>query len=157
MGYRNYLCRIKKLDYVEGKSYFDYEDNIITELYELGKDVDNDLVEGLIVVSSFDEDKDIEFKIIDIESIPKIVSYYAKKHLNFLKSLKDGTSERYNFESYIDSQIRSWSEPRIFIYDDFKGREKLVSSWDYQYEIFDLIRIYKTFNSENNLLIWTGH
>ncbi len=157
MGYRNYLSKINKSDYVEGKSYFDYEDDIITELYELGKDVDRELVEDLIVISDFDNDEETEFKIIDIESIPKIVSYYAKKHLNFLNSLKDGTSERSNPKKYIDDQVRRWSEPRIFIYDDFKGREKLVSSWEYQYEIFDLIRIYKKFDSENNLLIWTGH
>ena len=157
MGYRNYLSRISKSDYVEGKPYFDYKDNILTELYELGKDVDNDLVEGLIVISSFDEDEETEFKIIDIESIPKIVSFYSKKHLKFLNSIKDGTNERSDPKTYIDSQIRMWSEPEIFIYDIYKGRENMVSSWEYQYVIFELINIYKRFDSENNLLIWTGH
>ena len=156
MGYRNYLSKIKKEDFVDCRQLWDYEDGVITELYELGKYVDSEISEGLITIGE-DDSEDGEFSIIDIESIPIIVSHYTEKHLNFLNSLKEGTNLQYSPESYIDNQIREWSEPEIFIYDLYKGREKLVSSWEFQYEIFDLIRIYKTFDVENYYLLWLGY
>lgn len=156
MGYRNYLYKIKKSDYVDGRQEWDYEDGLIEELYELGKYVDSEIRDGLIILSEA-ESVDGEFDVIDIESIPHIISHYSKKQLNFLNSLKDGTSHQYDFESYIDDQIRKWSHPDDFIYDLNKEKENIVNSWEFQYEIFDLIRIYKTFDSEKYYLLWVGY
>ena len=155
MGYRNYLYKINKQNYVEGKLRYDYDDNIVTELYEIGKYVDSKLVEKLIVI--FPSPDDEEFQVIDIESIPEIITYYSNRHLNFLNSLKDGTSEQFTLESYIDSQIRRWSSPKDFIYNVDKNMVSIVNSWEFQYEIFDLLRIYKTFNVEHDYLLWVGH
>ena len=155
MGYRNYLYKINKQNYVEGKLRYDYDDNIVTELYEIGKYVDSKLVEKLIVI--FPSPDDEEFQVIDIESIPEIITYYSNRHLNFLNSLKDGTSEQFTLESYIYSQIRRWSSPKDFIYNVDKNMVSIVNSWEFQYEIFDLLRIYKTFNVEHDYLLWVGH
>ena len=156
MGYRNYLEKISKSDYVEGQSFWDYDDDIIIELHGLGKYIDSELVDDLITISSSD-DGDGEFKIIDIESIPKIVSHYAKKHLDFLKTLDKGITKHFNFESYIKKQIIQWSRPERFVYNIDKNSDKIVRSWEFQYEIFNLIYIYKTFDVEKNFLLWTGY
>ena len=153
MGYRNYISSIKKKDFVDCRQLWDYDDGVITNLYELGKYIDNEVREGLITIGESDSD-DGEFCIIDIESIPVIISHFSKKHINFLNSVKSGESRQFTLESYIDDQIRQWSRPESFIYNINKDYDALVNSWEYQYEIFDLIRIYKTFDVENNYLLW---
>jgi len=156
MGYRNYISMIKKEDFVEGQQWWNYNDDIIEELHELGKYVDMEVRDGLIVTSeTFSEDG--EFDIIDIESIPHVVSCYAKSFTKFLESLKDGTNQIYNYESYIEEQIRRWINADSLVYNIDKNKDKLVSSWEFQYEIFDLIRIYKTFDTENYHLLWLGY
>jgi len=155
MGYRNYISMIKKEDFVEGQDWWEYKDEIV-ELHELGKYIDSEIRDGLIVESEkFAEDG--EFDIINIESIPHIVSCYAKSFKKFLESLKEGTNRIYTSESYIEEQIRRWTDADSLIYNIKKDQDKLVSSWEYQYEIFDLIRIYKTFDVENCHLLWLGH
>lgn len=37
-----------------------------------------------------------------------------------------------------------------------KEKESLVSSWLYEHTIFDLVRIYKTFDWENKCLLFMG-
>jgi hypothetical protein len=156
MGYRNYLYKIKKEDYVKGREFFDYDDDIATEIYELGKYLDNEVREGLSVI---DENNcpDTECLLIDIESVLCIISHYAQRHLNFLNTLKRGKNPQYTMESHLDDQIRKWSRPDDFVYDLDRGRENIVNSWEFQYEIFDLVRIYKTFDTENYFLIWAGY
>ena len=38
----------------------------------------------------------------------------------------------------------------------YKEKECLVSSWLYEHTIFDLVRIYKTFDWENKCLLFMG-
>jgi hypothetical protein len=40
---------------------------------------------------------------------------------------------------------------------DASDNPRLVSSWKYEYEIFELVRIYKTFDFKKNVLIYYGH
>jgi hypothetical protein len=155
MGYRNYLCRIKKEGLIEGKEYFDY-DNEIENLHELGKYVDSEISDGLIVLKDLD-DEETEFKIIDIESIPHIVSHYAKKTLKFLESVDKGENQIFDAEKMLKDAILEWNHPETFIYNIDKKDDSIVRSWSYQYAIFDLIRIYKSFDTEKYYLLWTGH
>ena len=155
MGYRNYLYKIKKEDLVEDKSRWDYDEEI-QEIYEFGKYVDAELRDGLITIKDMD-DEDCEFQIIDIESLVPIITHYASKFSTFLESLKDNTNDVYNHQTYIEEQITRWSKPDTYIYNLNKNKENLVNSWEYQYEIFDLIRIYKTFDTEKYHLLWLGH
>ena len=156
MGYRNYISKIKKEDYVEGQDWWDYDDDKIIELHELGKYVDSEVRDGLITIGE-DIGEDGEFVIIDVESIPHIVDCYAKSFVKFLESLNNGENRMYDHESYIEEQIRRWSNAKTLVYNIDKDKEKLVSSWEFQYELFDLVRIYKTFDTEKYHLLWLGH
>lgn len=48
-----------------------------------------------------------------------------------------------------------WS--RDYPYDINDGNDKIVSSWKYEYAVFELVRIYKTFDWENNLMVFYGY
>lgn len=47
-----------------------------------------------------------------------------------------------------------WTQLTPFDLDD--GNKKITKSWKFEYGIFDLVRIYKTFDWENDLLIYYG-
>lgn len=163
MGYRNYLGRIKKSKYDKSKMKdWEYRNKNIEEFYELGKHIDQDLVDNLIYIKKFNSE-DCEYSIIDVESIPKIVAFYAQKHLDFLKKLlvEKPVDEKYlypiaNAEDFVKNQIENWETPK-YLYNLQKDQENIVSSWEYQYLIFELVRIYKTFDAEKCYLTWTGH
>ena len=40
---------------------------------------------------------------------------------------------------------------------DTPENPKLVSSWKYEYEVFELVRIYKTFDWKRNVMIYYGY
>lgn len=155
MGYRNYLCLLKKEDFKEGKSYFEYGDELKT-LHELGKYVEGELIDKFTVIYNLD-DEDTEFKIIDIESVLHIIEHYSKKQLSFLQSVKNGENQLFDAQKLLDNQIREWATPQALIFNIDKKDDSLVNSWSFQYVIFDLIRIYKTFDVEKHYLVWTGH
>lgn len=48
---------------------------------------------------------------------------------------------------------KSWNDSKPFILD--KGDE-VTNSWKYEYVIFELVRIYKTFDFDNKLLLFCG-
>lgn len=37
------------------------------------------------------------------------------------------------------------------------GKDEVTSSWKYEYSIFELVRIYKSFDWENNVMIHYGY
>lgn len=157
MGYRNYLGQIEKAVYDKSKMEdWEYRDKHIEEFHELGKYVDSEIVDNLIYIEKLGN-SDGEHSIIDIESIPIIVNFYATKHLKFLKDLLSGSTTNHNSaESYLKEQIENWESPQ-FIYDIGKDNKSIVFSWEYQYLVFELLHIYKTFDTEKYYLTWTGH
>ncbi len=163
MGYRNYLYKIKKtkFDYKKIEKYGRYREKYFINLYELGKDVDDELIKNLIYIEKYD-DCGTEFSIIDIESIPIICSNYARKHLIFLKRLIDEKHDKSfwyikNPDDYVKDEIIKWENPESFIYNKNKTDNKIVESWEFQYEIFELLHIYKTFDDKKYYLIWQGY
>ena len=62
------------------------------------------------------------------------------------------------FMKYCDlnEKILDWSAPR-FIYNTKREESNIVESWDYEYALFELLHIYKTFDTEKYYLTWTGH
>lgn len=104
-------------------------------------------------------DEDEEYLIITKDPLLAIIKDYSDRHLEYLKSLKPenelNTYDKHNsVETFINNQIRCWSEPDMLVYN-LKG-ESLSSSFEVQYKVFDLIRIYKTFNDEDYYLVYRG-
>lgn len=162
MGYRNYLGKIEKTVYNKEKMPdWEYRHKNIEEIHELGKYIEQALLNDLIYVDKLD-DGDCEYSIIDIESIPKIVDFYAKKTLTYFNRIKNGeidnmsTGLKRTATDFLNEKILDWSAPR-FIYNTKREESNIVESWDYEYALFELLHIYKTFDTEKYYLTWTGH
>ena len=91
---------------------------------------------------------------------------------NLVNNTFEESLERYNYPSDIDEKelhyqrllkhckdhLRWW-KPEFGDYTAIntnKEKECLVSSWLYEHTIFDLVRIYKTFDWENKCLMFMG-
>jgi len=175
MGYRNYISRIKKEDLAKllllqdngGISYSARHD-VTERLYEIGKHYDRP--EDFEILNDLsDTDTDTEYIVITKNSLKAIIKQYAKMHLNYLNKIKIPTEKldkdniwRRNAgyldscDSYIKSQIHDWKRAETFIYNLDENTDQIVNSWSYQYEIFELVRIFKSFDYDNYYLIYEG-
>lgn len=63
---------------------------------------------------------------------------------------------------YFSSKKREWDDSNRFyvcpykLDEPFGGDGEIVNSWKYEYGIFNLVYIYRTFDFESNLLIYSG-
>ena len=102
---------------------------------------------------------------------------WQKQHIinmyeNLVNNTFEETLERYNYPSDIDEKelhyqrlLRHckdhlrWWKPEFGDYtaiDTDKSKDNLADSWLYEHTIFDLVRIYKTFDWENKCLLFCG-
>lgn len=170
MGYRNRLCQIKKELFDKEKlKDFDYRHDNTEELIELGKYID--YTDRLKLEENIDDDG--EYCVMDKSQIVTIINIYAEKHLRYLELIKKGTDgdkpkpedilafrelqlwEPRTAEQFLDEQIELWKEPSR-IYNTNIDCKSIVESWSYEYEIFELLHIYKTFDDTKYYLIWSG-
>ena len=160
----------------------EYELPNFVQLYELGKYANYE--DGRIPFFSFDiyEECESEFDILTKEGLLKIIEDYHNKILkNFeddfkivedsLKEFKDldddseeitiKVSKEGYFELYntLKSKVREWNRSyKILPYylDQEHSDGMIVSSWKYEYAIFNLVYIYRTFDWENDYLIYSA-
>jgi len=62
-----------------------------------------------------------------------------------------------NIINHIISINSEWSYDHILPYKLDDGKDEITSSWKYEYSIFELVRIYKTFDWENNVMVHYGY
>jgi len=166
MGYRNHFGRILKSDFDKEKCKdIDYQYEHTERLYELGKYVEYDF--EMKKIEDF-EDSDTEYAIIELDTILLFVEDYRKRHVEYLKRMikpeeELSVDDKYILEykgntlqGFIESEIRNWENAESLIYNINREDETIVKSWSYNYEIFELLRIYKTFDKENYYLVWIG-
>lgn len=169
-------------DYIKDAGYFKFPNEYI-ELYELGKYIDNskwskEAFFKFDIVKSQEE----EFWIIPKETLAKIIdetrldvaTYYKEinKAYNFLSTL-DPNKELDNYENFeviqakekinhlLHSKQTTWNaEFGLFPYYLDQPPEMcdgfLTPSWDKEYNIFNLVYIYKSFDWVNDYLILSG-
>jgi len=176
MGYRLRLGKIPKRmkDFCEGKSFDelleicgdqsvvyglpDYE-----QIYELGKYFD--FKDGMSDFFSFDilEESECEFKIVSKDGLKKIIGYYHKQTLEYheklLKEMESGGEFPITL-SYLSQKVLEWSDNAFDVKPYYLDEENtdgfIVRSLSMEYGIFNLVFIYKTFNWENDYLIYSG-
>jgi hypothetical protein len=68
---------------------------------------------------------------------------------------KDQQNSIVNILNHIISINSEWNMLAPFNLDD--GKDEVTSSWKYEYSIFELVRIYKSFDWENNVMIHYGY
>jgi hypothetical protein len=74
---------------------------------------------------------------------------------DFSKITQEEINALFKMINHIKNFESEWTYLTPFDLDD--GTLKITSSWKYEYEIFDLVRIYKSFDWKKNVMIYYGH
>ena len=186
MGYRNYIGKLKKElntnvtfeDLIERCRVLENNYNLnyisprmlVNEIHEFGKYVNIKKLEGNLKLYFLNPEvneffkSDYEFMEITKEGLELIIEEYAEYIANYYESLlkvdeidilKGNTVEK-KCVSAIESKFRTWKNEYMTPYNLSEDCEHLSDSWEYEHSIFDLVRIYKTFDWENDTMIWYG-
>lgn len=182
MGYRNYIGRMSKEAYLDNKDltvkelcekfedkgdideydgekfyYFSGRDlPTYEELYELGKWCDFEIEDFKETFFTKWEDGDCEFSVATKELLLAIIEHYRKRVEIGYKEQLEKTPEELKVD--INRKIREWGGDKweMCPFNLDLENETIVRSWLYEYAVFDLVRIYKTFDWENDVLIYSG-
>ncbi len=184
MGYRNYIGKISKEIYEQNKDltkkelYLKYEDEGKGDVFDDGDSLKYyfsgdelptyKMLHNLGKYCDFDIDKethefftkwkcpDTEFLVCTENVLLKIIEDYRLTVLKWYeKQLKTPKEAEHNYRT----MVREWGGDKwnMIPYDLDKETDNIVKSWRFEYAIFDLVRIYKSFDWENDVLIYSGH
>lgn len=147
------------------------------ELYELGKhsEIGFKLESERPSVFTSDELKeeysDYGFALLTKDDFKSVIEFYRQKIVDWFQSLlnpdesqvtapKLSKEERKHLEwKYeIENKLDSWSGKYFGIspIDLNDDKERITGDWSYEYAIFELVRVYKIFDWENNELVLVG-
>ena len=147
------------------------------ELYELGKysEIAFKLESERPSLFASEELKerysDYGFALLTKDDFKAVIEEYRQKIINWLESLlnvdericfsEELTKEQYQFETLkheIQDKIDSWNGKYFGIspIDLDETRERITGDWSYEYAIFELVRLYKIFDWENDDLVLVG-
>ncbi len=114
---------------------------------------------------------DYGFALLTKDDFKAVIEVYRQKIVEWLKSLLDPEDDpiipsklskeerkRLAIELSIEDKLDSWSGKYFGIspIDLDESRERITDSWSYEYAIFELVRVYKVFDWENNELVLVG-
>lgn len=180
MGYRLYLGKVDKEEHdkmqrmsypylcekygdVYSKPEEKFDGNVsvyelVKELHGFGKYYDVDTTK----YNTFFANKDVQahfedndFWIVDREFLLGIIEKERKAMADWYEECKGKTHEELIHQA--ESNASEWrGDFGVCPYNLDLGKPHLVDSWKRDYAIFDLIRIYKTFDFENNVLVYYG-
>lgn len=175
MGYRLRLGKIAKAERVRfkgmtvdqikaclGDDEAWYRPETHQKLYELGKYVDYS--EDMENFYDFDGEEN-DFKIVTKEKLKEIIESYHKNIKNNFNKLFNIISNEeckdkiIDVVSHLGRKKTEWdNEFGVFPYylDQENTDGFIASSWLYEYAIFNLVYIYRTFDWENDYLIYSG-
>lgn len=148
----------------DGEVYFSNSDLDYREDYELGKYVslNEDVHNSLTDIFSKDSPlycKDTEFKVGDEKFLLALIENYRIEVKTYFESLQNKSLEE--LKDAVEDKLFIWGEPAErrggFTYNLKKNSDKIVDSWFYEYAIFELVRIYKSFNPETEVVVYYGH
>ena len=151
----------------------------LVELYEIGKSWDFD---DTTYVKNFFTDRmgwedDIEFSIASKEFLLGIIDNYTQKVINYTEklfnSVKDSTEQELRefklnrilgvkndttnlgeIQSYFRFKLSDWKTNKPYCLNE--DTDTIVTSYTYEYIVFELVKILKDFDWENDILIWSG-
>lgn len=147
------------------------------ELYELGKysEIGFKLESERPCVFTSDELRseytDYGFALLTKDDFKAVIEFYRQKIIAWFKSfleIKDSSkfSEEFTKEQYqlevlkqeAQNKIDSWSGKYFGIspIDLDENKEQIAGDWSYEYAIFELVRLYKIFDWENDELVLMG-
>ncbi|MDG1949255.1 MAG: hypothetical protein P8J32_00320 [bacterium] len=171
MGYRNYVGTIPteiyeadkdltkdELKAKYGEDFWNHRDSEhMKELHNFGKYCDFGIQDDIEeFYTKFKEGyDDCEFHVITKEGYLKIIEWYRLQILNFYKELLAKDEEAKDAD--LSSKIREWEGRFGEPYNLDEERKEIVSSWKYEYAVFELVIVLKSFDWENNVMVWYGY
>lgn len=138
------------------------------ELYEIGKYISYE--DGREPFFSFDiyEEEGTEFDIFSKEGLKRIIESYHDNTLKHYQELLENLdiiknqSNEYSFiklKDYFTSKLNEWGNKyglKPYRLDEDSSDGFMTGSWKIEYAIFNLTYIYRTFDWENDYLIYSG-
>lgn len=157
-----------------GDDYSLYYPPFHEELYELGKYFS--FLDEKYISSFYDFDiekeTECEFYILSKEGLKEIIENYRKcifESYNNLFNIYNNiinNKEDISFENpdvsdigcYFSEKMREWNNEfcRPYWLDEKKSDGNIVKSWRSEYAIFNLVDIYRTFDWDNDYLIYSA-
>lgn len=147
------------------------------KLYELGKYSEIGCKLESERPSLFISDKlkerysDYGFALLTKDDFKAVIEFYRQKVVDWLKSLLDPEKsqvtdptipkeerKRFEWKYTIEDKLDRWSGKYFGIspINLDKDKEQITDAWSYEYAIFELVRLYKIFDWENNELVLVG-
>ena len=161
----------------KGLKYEDYPDDVYIGVYDVSQEVifefgnycnepPKECMSPVFTNKDTQEyfNEDHEFYIVDKEFIKwkieeynkTVVSLYEKLIPDLEKSIDPIPDEETISKWYC--HLRSMSiEWRMLTPFNLDEGDEVTTSWKFEYLIFELVRIYKTFDWENNIMIYYGY
>lgn len=97
------------------------------------------------------EKEDVSF----LKTIKKHYNYPDNSYtFDFNSITKEEQTALYEIINHVKSMKFEWEHFDNF---DLKNGDEVTTSWKYEYSIFELIRIYKTFDWKKNVMIYYGY
>ena len=171
MGYRNYLYSIPKKEHNKIKNkkeeelvklcgddgWFSPCRHIrgVKEIYEFGKYCELQTKGRTKRFFLKFKDEDGEFMIAEKNFLLHCIDHYRQKVADYYKNLQNKPVEE--IKKQLKTKSEYWGGGEWVPYNLNEKTEHLVESWEYEHQIFDLVRILKTFDFEKNILIYAGH
>ena len=153
-------CTYEQADMLSGENCAPYRPYFHTELFELGKYFNKP--EFLTPFYDFDvyRDGESEFMILSKEGLKAIIEMY---HNNIAQMYEEAWETKDKACEHIKNKVRTWSRhsyarhPLVpYFLDQEHTDGEIANSWLYEYSIFNLIYIYRTFNWERDYLIYSA-
>jgi hypothetical protein len=176
MGYRNYIGKVSKETYLEVKDMMEKElvrkyghDNVedeedsyfepfshlkVQELYECGKYCDERTTISRFFTNKLEHESDTEFWMASKELLLEIIESYRQKVASYYRNLYEKKDES-EIHVHFKEMVSEWERMRPYCLTE--ETPKVVNSWKYEYAVFELTRILKTFDWENDVLVYYGH
>lgn len=100
-----------------------------------------------------------EFYFIGKDGLLAIIESYRLKIVEYYEGLIDPSKQgpfKTTTESHLRSQLAEWNNEYCRPYDLREDSDEIVSSWKYEYAIFELVRILKSIDFETHDVCITG-
>lgn len=186
MGYRNYIgeisrseydriCNMSKDELYADRGEEDYVSvwELVKELHEFGKYIefgDPKFMTPFFNNKELHEEmtEEHDFYIVGANFLLHVIDYYKNKVIAYYDDMLKGTHEwdtkaeditpkqAHEWYHHLRKQRREWGAYGYWPFTTEKG-ETVVTSWLYEYSIFELVRIHNSFDWENKLLVYYGY
>lgn len=161
----------QKLEYIETffpgaeKPTYPVDCMRVAEIWEIGSDLPciNKLLDKyhkpFKYKSLLDAFYEYDFVVLDKPGLEMIIECYRDETANYYKKLfNDGDLNINETKLFLEERINTWDNPVVPDLKPYGLEDNLpmVRAWDWEYQIWKLVEIYKNFDWDKSDLVLTG-